>query len=289
MARGERDDVTGVETTGHEWDGIKELNNPLPRWWLLVLYACILYALVYTIFYPAWPTLSGYTKGLLGYNSRAEYYQEAAKAAAGQEQFTQRIAALGITEISADPQLLEFSLAGGRAVFNENCAACHGVGGQGRPTFPVLADDKWLWGGSLAELEQTIRHGVRSADDDATRQSVMPRFGADAILEPAAIDDVANYVLSLNGSEVDAQSLDRGAKVFAENCVACHGEKAEGKKEFGAPALNDNIWQFVSDPKSLVSQISLPRHGVMPAWTKRLSDDRIKMVAIYVHSLGGGQ
>lgn len=289
MARGERDDVTGVETTGHEWDGIRELNNPLPRWWLLVLYASSIYALIYTLFYPAWPSLSGYTKGLLGYNSRTEYYDAATEAAVAKEQFTQRIAGLGVAEIAAEPQLLEFSLAGGRAVFNENCAACHGVGGQGRPTFPVLADDKWLWGGSLAEIEQTIRHGVRAADDDETRQSVMPNFGAESILERDAIVDAANFVQSLNGNPVDLESRNRGAVVFTQNCAACHGEKAEGKREVGSPALNDNIWQFSGDPKSFVAQITLPRHGVMPAWATRLSDDRIKMVAIYVHSLGGGQ
>jgi cytochrome c oxidase cbb3-type subunit 3 len=288
MAEVERDLATGVQTTGHEWDGIKELNNPLPRWWLLVLYACVIYGLGYTVFYPAWPSLSGYTKGLLGYNSHADFYTETAAAADAKKQYTDRIAALGVADIAKDPQLLEFSLAGGQAVFNENCAQCHGVGGQGQKGYPVLADDNWLWGGQLADIEQTVRHGIRSEDPEA-RQSQMPRFGADAILEPAAINDVAEYVVSLSGGEADAAAKERGAKVFAENCVACHGENAAGNKDLGAPSLTNNIWQFTGDRAAFVAQITSPRHGVMPAWQGRLNDDLIKMVTVYVHSLGGGQ
>ncbi|WP_374307576.1 cytochrome-c oxidase, cbb3-type subunit III [Dongia sp.] len=288
MAEVERDLATGVQTTGHEWDGIKELNNPLPRWWLLVLYACVIYGLGYTVFYPAWPSLSGYTKGLLAYNSHADFYTETAAAAEAKKQYTDRIAALGVADIAKDPQLLEFSLAGGQAVFNENCAQCHGVGGQGQKGYPVLADDNWLWGGQLADIEQTVRHGIRSEDPDA-RQSQMPRFGADAVLEPAAINDVAEYVVSLSGGEADAAAKERGAKVFAENCVACHGENAAGNKDLGAPSLTNNIWQFTGDRAGFVAQITSPRHGVMPAWQGRLNDDLIKMVTVYVHSLGGGQ
>jgi cytochrome c oxidase cbb3-type subunit III len=289
MAEVERDLATGVQTTGHEWDGIKELNNPLPRWWLLVLYACVIYGLGYTVFYPAWPSLSGYTKGILGYNSHAEYYTEAAAAAEGKKQFTDRIAALGVDQISQDPQLLEFSLAGGQAVFNENCAQCHGVGGQGLRFYPVLADDNWIWGGRLADIEQTVRHGIRHADDPDTRQSLMPSFGVDGLLDKAKIADVTEYVVSLTGSEFDAAASERGAKVFAENCVVCHGEKAAGNKELGAPSLTSNIWQFTGDRAAFAAHINAPRHGVMPAWQGRLSDDLIKMVTVYVHSLGGGQ
>jgi cytochrome c oxidase cbb3-type subunit 3 len=288
MAKIERDDATGVDTTGHEWDGIKELNNPLPRWWLLVLYASIIYGLGYTVFYPAWPSLSGYTKGILGYNSHADYYTEAAAAAGAKKVYTDKIAALTVDDISKDPQLLEFSLAGGQAVFNENCAQCHGVGGQGQKGYPVLADDNWLWGGTLAQIEQTVRHGIRSEDGE-TRQSQMPRFGADSILTPEQISDVADYVVALSGGEADAAAKERGAKVFAENCVACHGQNAEGNKELGAPSLTNNIWQFTGDRAAFAAQVTSPKHGVMPAWQGRLNDDLIKMVTVYVHSLGGGQ
>lgn len=194
---------------------------------------------------------------------------------------------MSVADIEKDPQLLEFSLAGGKAVFNENCAQCHGVGGQGQKGFPVLADDNWLWGGQLADIEQTVRHGIRSEDPEA-RQSQMPRFGADAILDAAAINDVAEYVVSLSGGEADAAAKERGAKVFAENCVACHGETGAGNKDMGAPSLTANIWQFTGD-KAFVAQVTNPRHGVMPAWQGRLNDDLIKMVTVYVHSLGGGQ
>ncbi|MDY0870964.1 cytochrome-c oxidase, cbb3-type subunit III [Dongia rigui] len=288
MANIERDDATGVDTTGHEWDGIKELNNPLPRWWLLVLYASIIYGLGYTVFYPAWPSLSGYTKGILGYNSHAEYYTDAAAAADAQKVYTDKIAAMSVDDISKDPQLLEFSLAGGQAVFNENCAQCHGVGGQGQKGYPVLADDNWLWGGTLAQIEQTVRHGIRSEDAE-TRQSQMPRFGADGILTPEQVKDVAEYVVALSGGDADAAGKERGAKVFAENCVACHGQNAEGNKELGAPSLTNNIWQFTGDRAAFAAQVTSPKHGVMPAWQGRLNDDRIKMVTVYVHSLGGGQ
>lgn len=288
MAKIERDDATGVDTTGHEWDGIKELNNPLPRWWLLVLYASIIYGLGYTVFYPAWPSLSGFTKGILGYNSHAEYYTEAAAAADAKKIYTDKIAAMSVDDISKDPQLLEFSLAGGQAVFNENCAQCHGVGGQGQKGYPVLADDNWLWGGTLAQIEQTVRHGIRSEDAD-TRQSQMPRFGADSILTPEQIKDVAEYVVALSGGEADAAGKERGATVFAENCVACHGHNGEGNKELGAPSLTNNIWQFTGDRAAFAAQVTSPKHGVMPAWQGRLNDDLIKMVTVYVHSLGGGQ
>nr|WP_298690070.1 cytochrome-c oxidase, cbb3-type subunit III [uncultured Dongia sp.] len=289
MAEVERDLATGVQTTGHEWDGIKELNNPLPRWWLLVFYACVIYGLAYTVFYPAWPSLSGYTKGVLGYNSHADYYTEVAGAAEAKKQFTDRIAAIGVAEIAQDPQLLEFSLAGGQAVFNENCAQCHGVGGQGQRFYPVLADDNWIWGGKLADIEQTVRHGIRHQDDPDTRQAQMLRFGADEILDKAQVTDVTEYVVGLSGGDADAVAAERGAKVFAENCAACHGAGGAGNQELGAPSLVNKIWQFTGDRASFAAQINSPRHGVMPAWQGRLSDDLIKMVTVYVHSLGGGQ
>jgi cytochrome c oxidase cbb3-type subunit 3 len=288
MSEKERDSVTGTETTGHEWDGIKELNTPLPRWWLYVLYASIIWAIGYWVVYPAWPSLSGYTKGLWAYSSHGEYYADAAKAADAQKVWTDRIAASTLEQINSDPELVEFAQNGGRAVFAENCAPCHGAGGQGAPGFPVLADDSWLWGGDLANIEKTIRHGIRSTDAE-TRVSDMPHFGTDQVLEPAQIDDVADYVLSLSGTAVDPAVAERGGTVFAENCAACHGEQGQGNVELGAPALNDTIWQYGGDRAGVIAQISAPKQGVMPAWQGRISDDWIKMVAIYVHNLGGGQ
>lgn len=289
MAEVERDKVTGTATTGHEWDGIKELDTPMPRWWVLVFYATILFAVGYTIAYPAWPTLHGYTKGLLGYNSHAEYFKEAKIAAAAQKQYVDRIAAASVDQIGADPQLLEFAMAGGKAVFAENCAQCHGAGGQGQRNYPVLADDNWLWGGKLSDIEKTVRHGIRSPSDGDTRVSDMPRFGADAVLKPEQISDVADYVLSLSTTTADAEGAKRGADIFAQNCAACHGDKAQGNPEVGAPTLSDQIWQFGGTKADIVAQVTKPHQGVMPAWQGRLTDVQIKMVTTYVHNLGGGQ
>lgn len=288
MSEKERDAFTGTETTGHVWDGVKELNTPLPKWWLYVLYATIVWSIGYWIVYPAWPGISDYTRGLFGYSSHGEYHRQAAAAAEAQRAWLDRIAGATLEDINSDAELVEFAHNGGRAIFAENCAPCHGAGGQGAPGFPVLADDSWLWGGDLASIEHTIRYGIRSTHAD-TRISEMPRFGADAILDAAQVEDVADYTLSLSGTEVDAAAKDRGAPLFAENCAACHGEQGQGSLELGAPALNDSIWLYAGDRAGIVAQIATPKHGVMPAWEGRISDDWIKMVAIYVHNLGGGQ
>jgi cytochrome c oxidase cbb3-type subunit 3 len=283
-----KDSVTGKYTTGHEWDGIQELNTPLPKWWLTVLYATIAFSVLWWILYPAIPFVHGYTKGLLGYNSHQTYERQAAAAADAQKVWLDKIAASSTEQINSDPELLNFAMSGGKALFNENCAACHAPGGAGRPNFPVLADDDWLWGGSLAAIEQTIRHGIRASDPD-TRMNIMPNFGTDDILKPEQIADVANFVRSLSGEEVDPAAAKRGASVFADNCVACHGDQGKGNAELGAPNLTDQIWLHGGDMAAIVAQISAPKHGVMPAWQGRLSDSQIKMLAVYVHALGGGQ
>jgi cytochrome c oxidase cbb3-type subunit 3 len=284
----EKDSVTGTETTGHEWDGIKELNTPLPKWWLYVFYACIVWSIGYWVVYPAWPSLSGYTKGFLGYNTRAEFVETQAAAQESHKPFTDRIAGMSVEEVAADPELLSYSMAGGRAVFGENCAPCHGAGGQGAKGFPVLADDDWIWGGDLAAIQQTVLYGVRSTSDD-TRISDMPKFGVDAILEPAQIGDVAQYVLSLSGRAEDAAAAERGSAVFVEQCVACHGEQGQGMAELGAPNLTDDIWLYGGSAEAITAQITNPKQGVMPTWDGRLSETAIKMATVYVHSLGGGQ
>jgi cytochrome c oxidase cbb3-type subunit 3 len=284
----EKDPVTGTETTGHEWDGIKELNNPLPKWWLYVFYACIVWSIGYWVIYPAWPSLGGYTKGVLGYDTRAEFAGSMAAVKESQRQWTDRIAALDVEEVAADPELLRYAMAGGRAVFGENCAPCHGSGGQGAQGFPVLADDDWIWGGDLAGIRQTVLYGVRSVHDE-TRVSEMPKFGVDAILEPADIDDVTQFVLSLGAGAEDAAAAERGSVVFAENCAACHGEQGQGMHELGAPNLADDIWLYGSSAAAIRTQVADPKQGVMPAWDGRLDETAIKMATVYVHSLGGGQ
>jgi len=280
----EKDAITGTETTGHEWDGIKELNTPLPRWWLYVFAACVVWAIGYMILYPSWPSLSGHTDGLLNWSMRAEIVDRMAEARAAQKTFYDQIEASTVEQIQSDPELLNFALAGGRAAFADNCAPCHGAGGAGAKGYPNLADDDWLWGGDLETIYTTVRYGIR-ADNEDTRVSDMPRFGADELLEPDEIDAVADYVLSLSSGK----PIERGADIFAENCAACHGEKGEGGREFGAPRLSDGIWLYGGDKKTVVETITNARRGVMPAWIGRLDGSTLKMVAVYVHGLGGGE
>ncbi|MEX2009374.1 MAG: cytochrome-c oxidase, cbb3-type subunit III [Dongiaceae bacterium] len=284
----ERDAVTGQDTTGHEWDGIKELNTPLPTWWLYVFYATIVWSIGYWVVYPAWPSLTGYTRGVIGYSSRADLAARLDQATEARRGWTDRLAAATVEDIAADPELLRYAMSGGRAVFADNCAPCHGSGGQGAPGFPNLVDDSWMWGGGLAAIEQTVRFGVRSGHDE-TRVSEMPRFGVDDMLADADIADVAQYVLSLTNRAADPAAAERGTTVFADNCAACHGEDAGGLAEVGAPSLNDAIWLFGGEPEDILAQVRNPQHGVMPAWQDRLNDAAIKMATVYVHSLGGGQ
>ena len=281
------DDVTGVETTGHVWDGIRELNNPLPRWWLWTFYLCIIWALAYTVVYPAWPGLTTNTKGIWGWSSRAAVTEEIAQAKADQGALLQQIADTPVEEILANPDLLQFANAGGAAAFKVNCVQCHGSGAQGSAGYPNLNDDDWLWGGTIDQIYLTLQHGIRYDQDEDTRVSEMPAFGE--ILEPQQIREVAAYVVSLSGTPADPSMVEPGKVVFAENCAACHGENAEGGPDFGAPNLSDAIWLFASDEAGIASQIAQPKHGVMPAWTARLGDTTVKQLAVYVHTLGGGQ
>jgi len=284
----EKDAITGRDTTGHDWDGIKELNTPLPKWWLYVFYACIAWSIGYYVLYPSWPTLSGHLNGIAGYWTRAELDKQVAVQAEQRAPFVRQINGADIEQIRRSPELYNFALAGGRSAFAENCAPCHGPGGGGTKGFPNLADDDWLWGGDVASILRTVSYGVRNANADS-RQSQMPRFGADGMLTAAQINDVAEYVLSLSGASRDAAAAGRGAGIFNDNCVACHGENGKGNREVGAPNLTDGIWLYGGDKAALVQTIAYSRSGNMPAWSERLDPATVKMLALYVHSLGGGE
>jgi cytochrome c oxidase cbb3-type subunit 3 len=281
---------TGIETTGHDWDGIKELNKPLPKWWVYVFYATILWAVGYWIAFPAWPMISGYTKGLLHYSQRATVNASLADARAGQAKFNDAIAKESLAQIKSDPDLLSFALAGGRSAFANNCAACHGRGAQGSPGYPNLNDDNWIWGGTLDQIQQTILYGIRNGSDQA-RISQMPRFGLDNLLTAEQINDAAEYVRSLSSLPHDDAAAKRGKAVFAGDgaCVTCHGEDGKGNQEVGAPNLTANIWLYGGSKEAIVKTIQTGRGGVMPAWAGRLDPETIKKLALYVHSLGGGQ
>jgi cytochrome c oxidase cbb3-type subunit 3 len=284
----EKDEVSGTETTGHEWDGIKELNTPLPKWWIYTFYATIAWAVVYFVLYPSWPTLWSHTAGALGYSSRTEVAANLDELRAQRAPMLSRIAAASLEEIRGAPDLLNFAIVGGRAAFADNCVPCHRAGGAGGPGYPNLAADVWRWGGTLADIHQTITYGVRNAND-RSRTSQMPRFGVDGVLTAAQIQDVAEFVLSLTSRAEDQTRVARGAAVFAENCVACHGEHGQGNHEFGAPPLNTAIWLYGGDRASVLQSITYGRAGSMPDWSARLDPTTIKMLAVYVHALGGGQ
>jgi cytochrome c oxidase cbb3-type subunit 3 len=282
--------ATEPETTGHEWDGIHELNKPLPKWWLWTFYATIVWAIGYWLLMPAWPLVSTYTKGLLGYSQRERVAEQLEAAKAAQAVYRQQIAKSDLDAITANPDLLNFALAGGEAAFGDNCAPCHGRGAQGGFGYPNLRDDDWLWGGTLAAIHQTITHGIR-ANDPETRSpgAQMPAFGKMGVLQEPQIADVAEYVLSLSGRADDKEAAERGSKIFASTCAPCHGPEGKGNQAIGAPNLTDELWLYGGDKATIMNTIRGGRGGVMPAWGGRLDPETIKELAIYVHSLGGGQ
>ncbi|MER9442373.1 cytochrome-c oxidase, cbb3-type subunit III [Mesorhizobium sp. M0045] len=281
------DEVSGISTTGHEWDGIKELNNPLPRWWVITFYITIAWAIGYTVVYPAWPMLTSATRGVLAYSSRKDVKNELAAAEVAKGKYVAAIQAKTVSEITADDTLREFAVAAGGAAFKVNCVQCHGSGAQGSKGFPNLNDDDWLWGGNAEQIQQTIAHGIRFASDPDTRLSEMPAFGD--IITTDQIKQVGAYVASLSDPVQDTSLIEPGANIFAENCAACHGENAKGNRELGAPDLTDAIWLYGSGETAIAAQVRAPKHGVMPAWIGRLGEIKAKELAVYVHSLGGGE
>ncbi len=290
MSEAEVDEITGARTTGHVWDdNLKELNQPLPRWWLWTFYVTIIWAIGYMIAYPAWPMISDYTHGVLGYSQRAEVARAVQQAKQGQAGRLALIAQKPLTDIRADADLLRYAITGGKAIFAENCAPCHGRGAQGSRGYPNLNDDAWIWGGTLDDIHKTVAVGIRSDHED-TRDNMMPRYGLDQLLEPQQINDVAEYVMAISGNKgSDTAAFERGKQVFVEQCVACHGEQGEGLKEQGAPSLIDDIWLFGGSKSDIVESISTGRGGRMPQWASRLDPTSIKLLTLYVHSLGGGK
>jgi len=274
-------------TTGHEWDGIREYDKPMPRWWVTTFYLCIIFAVGYMIAYPAIPLLNGATPGLLHYSTRGEVQQHIDKVNAQNADIEAKLLATPITEISKDADLIRFATADGGAVFKTFCAQGHGAGAQGAKGYPNLQDEDWLWGGDLETIATTIHHGVRFSGDDDTRFSQMPTFGE--VLEKDEIANVVEHVLNVSGQDHDAAMAAKGATVFADNCAACHGDDAKGGREVGAPNLTDAIWLYGADRATITQTVSNSRFGVMPAWHGIISETQIKAVAFYVHQLGGGE
>jgi len=283
------DPVTGTATTGHDWDGIHELNTPLPRWWLWTFYLTIIWSVGYWVVYPAWPLLTSATQGTFGWHSRSAVADDLNELKLVRGPMMDKLTNAPVADIVKDPQLLDFARAQGRAAFADNCAPCHGAGGGGGKGYPDLNDDDWLWGGKLEDIERTIRHGARGGDDDG-HQGRMPAFGRDGILKANEISTVADYVRSLSGLATEPDTdLALGKKIFADNCALCHGPEGKGNREVGAPNLTDKLWFYGSDKKIIIEGLQNGRGGIMPAWGGRLSDSTIKALTVYVHSLGGGE
>ena len=286
----EIDPETQTETTGHEWDGIKELDTPMPRWWLWTLYATIVWGVIYTILMPAWPLINSATPGLLGYSTRADVAAEIDAHRARNAPLDARLIATPLAAVADDPELLRFAVAGGGAVFRNQCSQCHGAGGQGAiGGFPNLLDDDWLWGGSVDAIHQTVTHGIRDETDAGTRFSLMPAFGD--ILSGQEIDALVQYVgrLSEPGHDAVTAAGSQGAALFAANCASCHGEDATGMQADGVPSLADGIWLYGRSEDAIRASITGGRGGMMPSFQARLTPAEIAKVAVYVHSLGGGE
>jgi len=285
----ETDALTGTATTGHEWDGLRELNTPLPRWWLWIFYATIIWAIGYWIVYPSWPLMTSYSKGIWGWQSREAVVKDLDTLRALRGPMVEKLSASSLEQIVADPQLLEFARAQGKTAFGDNCAPCHGAGGGGAKGYPNLNDDDWLWGGKLDDIAQTIRFGIRSTHEK-TRLGSMPAFGREGMIKREDIEAVADYTRSLAGLPVDkSANLAAGKAVFVANCAICHGENGKGKRELGAPNLTDAIWLYGSSREVIIDGLWNGRGGIMPAWSGRLGDSTIKALTVYVHTLGGGE
>jgi len=280
------DAATGTSTTGHEWDGIKELNTPLPKWWLYILYATMVWAVGYWVVYPAIPLPGGFTPGISSFTNRGAVTTDLAALHAQRAEMTEALSKASLTDIEKNQQLLGFARSLGKAAFGDNCAPCHGSGAQGAKGYPNLNDDDWIWGGKLDQISATITHGSRNEDADS-HQGAMPAFGRDGILKKDEIDAVVGYVRSLSGLEKG--DFSKGQKIFADNCAACHSDNAKGNQDVGALNLTDQIWLYGGDRETVIETVTNGRGGVMPSWSKRLDPTTIKALTVYVHTLGGGK
>ncbi|MEL6521874.1 MAG: cytochrome-c oxidase, cbb3-type subunit III [Pseudomonadota bacterium] len=284
MAEQRLDEQTGQTTTGHVYDGIEELNTPLPRWWLWTFYGTIVWGVVYTLLYPAWPLVTGATAGLLGYSTRAEVAARIDEHAQRNAALVEALVAADLASLSPQDDLHRYGTVRGEAVFRAHCSQCHGSGAAGAAGFPNLLDNDWLWGGTVDEIAHSIRHGIRNETDPDAHYSEMPAFGE--MLERDEIELLVDYVAALSSTEV---AEGPATELYLDNCASCHGDNAQGDRDLGAPNLADAIWLYGGDPDSLTETITYARFGVMPAWGQRLSDADVRAVALYVHSLGGGE
>jgi cytochrome c oxidase cbb3-type subunit 3 len=281
------DAATGTQTVGHEWDGIEELDTPMPRWWVISFWGTIVWGIIYVLLYPAIPLLNSATPGLWNWTSRGELAQELKAETLRRAPVTSALAAIPVEQLAGNEKLYQAAIEGGRAAFKVHCVQCHGSGAAGSTGYPNLNDDDWLWGGDLPAIHTTLTHGIRQPDYDATRFSQMPAF--EGVLSVGEIDAVVGYVQTLSGMARPSALSASGEALFANNCASCHGSDGKGLREFGAPNLTDKIWLYGGDAASIKTTVNKARYGVMPRWNNRLDPITIKMLAVYVHSLGGGE
>jgi cytochrome c oxidase cbb3-type subunit 3 len=288
MEIGERDPVTGQMTTGHEWNGIKELYTPVPRVVIFFLVTTILFAAGYWVLMPAWPLGTTYTKGLLRVDQKTSVERQVEEAAAERSAWTHKIDAMDFAAVRSDPAMMKIVRENGSTLFGDNCAACHGTAAKGGPGFPNLRAGAWLWGGDPETVAETLRVGINSTNEE-TRVSQMLAFGRDGILDRKQIADVVAYVRSLGDAsdsvQAPSESIAAGREVFAANCVACHGDDAKGNRDLGAPDLTDETWIYGGDVQSIQTTVFAGRQGYMPHWEDRLSATERKILALYVLSL----
>lgn len=285
----ERDPVTGRQTTGHEWNGIRELDTPVPRGVLMFLIVTHVFAVLWWFLMPTWPLWSTYTKGMLGVDQREIVEEQLVQASTARAGWVEEIENSSYDAILANEQLMETVMETGDRLFGDNCAACHGTDAQGGANYPDLTDEDWIWGGGPEAIAQTIRVGINTLNPES-RIAQMPAFGRDQMLERQQVRDVSLYVLSLSDSSVSTpeniERIEAGQEVFLTTCAACHGEDARGMADIGAPNLTDAYWIYGGDLQMIVTSIHGGRQGHMPTWDERLTEAQIKMLAVYVHSLG---
>lgn len=285
----EKKNEHGHGTTGHNWDGIEEWDNPMPRWWVWTFYLTIIWGVAYTIAYPAWPLVSGATAGVLGWSTRADVAAEIKAVEEANAPINAKLESVDLNAIVGDPELNTYAVSAGGAVFRTWCAQCHGSGAAGAKGYPNLLDDDWLWGGDMEAIYQTVAHGIRNEDSDDARYSEMPAFGRDELLTEEEVDQVTNFVMSLSGEANDASQIEAGSVIYADSCSSCHMDDGTGNREQGAPNLADAIWLFGGDYEDIKRTVTYSRFGVMPAWNTRLTEAQVRAVTAYVHQLGGGE
>ena len=259
--------IGGGADTGHVWDGdLREYNNPLPRWWLWVFYLTVVFGLLYLILYPG----LGALRGVQGWSQSGQYEQERAAVEARAAEWYAPFASMTVPQLAADGK----AMATARNLFQNNCAQCHGSDGGGAKGFPNLANADWQWGGDPDAIVQTISAG---------RVGAMPPWG-DA-LGPQGVEEVVAYVQALSGQPADAARAAAGKARFETVCAACHGLDGKGMQAVGAPNLTDDVWLYGSDAATISETIVKGRNGQMPAFSERLGEQRVRLLAAYVSKL----